>query len=142
MAGGDVEHAVQFVEERVDALLLVLNAHALDGQLDDVDGGERQVASPDRGLHTIAVLEHARAASHRGYLVQIALGVIGMPGLVLVVGRVQVDKVGEEAPRRHLARQLIQVVVRVVGQIAHTAFLLPNLDGEDGRRAVAHALKG
>ncbi len=59
-----------------------------------------------------------------------------------VVGGVEVDKVGEETAGRHLAGQLVQVVVGVGGQVTDAAFLLPNLDGEDCRGAIAHALVG
>ncbi len=142
LACGDVEHTVQLLEECIDAFLLVLDAHALDGQFDDIDSGERQVAAANRGLHAIAILKHASAAAHGGNLVQVALGVVGMPGIVLVIGRVKVDKIGEESPSGHLASQLVQVVVGIIGQVTHTTFLLPNLDGENGGRAIAHALIG
>ena len=36
----DVEHSVKFLEELVDALLLVLDFHALNGQTHDVDSRE------------------------------------------------------------------------------------------------------
>ena len=61
---------------------------------------------------------------------------------MLVEGGIKVQEVGEESPCRHLARQTVQVVVAVIWQIAHAPFLLPNLYGEDGSLAVAHALVG
>ena len=44
---GNLQCPVELVEEFVDPLLLVLYVHALDGELHDVDGSERKVASSD-----------------------------------------------------------------------------------------------
>ena len=73
---------------------------------------------------------------------EIALGVVGTPVAVLVKGGVEVQEVGEEAARRHLAGQLVEVEVAVFGQVVHATFLLPYLYGEDGRLATADALVG
>ena len=53
---------------------------------------------------------------------------------------IEVEEIGEEPSRRYLAGKFIQVAVGVIGQIAHTPFLFPNLNGEDGCGAVAHTL--
>ena len=47
LTGSDFQHIVELGKEAIDALLLVLDTHALDGQLDDIDGRERQVAAAD-----------------------------------------------------------------------------------------------
>ena len=142
LTGCDVEHGIQFGEEAGDALFLVGNVHALDGQTDDVDGGERKVAPAYRCLGTEAVLKDTRAAAHGRHFVQVALRVVGLPVLALVERGVQVQEVGEEAPGGHLAGQAVEVVIAVVGQVADAAFLFPDLNGEDGRFAVAHSLVG
>ena len=142
LACGDVEHIVKAAEEGVDALLLVADAHALDGYAHDVHRGEAQIAAADGCLFAVTVLEDACAAAHRGQLVLVALGVVGTPFLVLIEGGVEVYEVGEEAACRHLACKLVEVVVAVLRQIAHAAFFLPYLYGENGRGAVAYALVG
>ena len=140
LAGGYLEHTVELAEKAGDSLLAVLDAHALDGDAHDIDGGETEVAATDGSLLAVAVFKHAGAAAHRGHLVEIALRVVGRPLLVLIEGGVEIDKVGEEAAGGHLAGQLVEVVVGVVGQVAHAALFLPYLYGEDGCGAVAHAL--
>ena len=137
-----LKHVVELGKEHIDALLLVLLLSALDGELHDVDGGKREVAAPDTGLRSEAVLEHTRSATHRGHLVDIALGIVGAPLAVLVVRCVEIQEVGEEPARRHLTGQLVEVEVTVLGQIVHTALLLPYLNGENSRLAIAHALVG
>ena len=57
----------------------------------------------------------------------------------LVEGRVEVEEIREETACRYFASQPIKVVVPVFGQITYAALLLPDLDGEDGRLAIAHA---
>ena len=140
MLGRHFEHVVELCKELSDALLLVFDAHALDGELHDIDSGEAEVTAPHRRLRPEAVLEHTGAAAHRGHLMQIALRVIGTPFRVLVKRGVEIQEVGEEPACRHLAGQLVEVKVAVFGQIVHAALLLPDLDGEDGGLAVAHAL--
>ena len=139
---GDLQQVVELGKEGVDALLFVLYAHALDGQFDDVDGTEAQVAASDARLRAEAVLEHTCTAAHRSALPLESLRVVGLPVLVLVEGRIQVDEVGEETSCRHLACILVQVIVPVGGQIADAALLLPYLYGEDGCFAIAHTLVG
>ena len=139
LSGSDFQHVVQLGEKAVDALLLVLNVHALDGQTHNVDGRERQVAATDGGLFAKSVLKHAGAASHRGHLMLVALGIVGAPLLVVVVGGVQIDEIGEETPCSHLAGELIEVIVGVTGLVAHAGLLFPDLNGENGRGTVAHA---
>ncbi len=58
---------------------------------------------------------------------------------MLVEGGVEVHEVGEEPSGGYFAGQLKKVVVGVLGQIAHAAFLLPYLDREYGCGSVAHA---
>ena len=142
LACGDVEHGVELGEEAGNAFLGLGDVHALDGQTDDVDGGERQVSSSDRRLRTETVLEDAGAASHGGYFVQVSLRVVGLPFLALVEGGIQVEEVGEEATGCYLAGQLVEVVVAIVRQIADAPFLFPDLDGEDGSFAIAHTAVG
>ena len=69
----------------------------------------------------------------------IPLRVVCLPGVVLVEGGVEVEEVREEAAGAYLAGELVEVVVRVLGQIADSAFLLPDLDREDSCRAVSYA---
>ena len=139
LSGSDFQHVIQLGEKAVDALLLVLNVHALDGQTHNVDGRERQVAATDGGLFAKSVLKHAGAASHRGHLMLVAFGIVGAPLLVVVVGGVQIDEIGEETPCRYLAGELIEVIVGVTGLVAHAGLLFPDLNGENGRGTVAHA---
>ena len=129
---GDFQHIVQLGKETVDAFLLVLDVHALDGKTHDIDGREREVATSDRRFLTEAVVEHASAASHCCQFILIALGVVGTPQFMMVIGGIKIDKIREETACRHLASQLVQVIVGVLGLVAHTRLLFPNLDGEDG----------
>ena len=133
---------VELGEELLDAHLLVLLVHTFDGKSHDVDRRERQVAATDRGLRAEAVLEHTCATAHRGHLVFVAQRIVSPPLGTLVIRGVEVQEVREETTCRHLASQLIEVVVAVFGQVVHATFLLPDLDGEDSRLAVAHALVG
>ncbi len=59
---------------------------------------------------------------------------------MLVERCVEIYKVRKEATRRHLAGKSVEVVVRILGQIAHSALLLPYLYREYGRGTVAHTL--
>ncbi len=139
LLGGNIQGPVQLLEEGLDAALFVfLLLHGLDGQFHDVDGGEAQVAAADGGLGTELITIYARTAAHRGHFVDIALRIVRIPGIVLVEGSVQVQEVGEEPAGAHLAGEFVQVIVAVFGQVADAAFLLPDLDGEDGGGSVAH----
>ena len=142
LLGCDIQQVVELGKEHVDALLLVLDAHAFDGELHDVDGREAQVASCDAGLLAPAVFEYAGAASHGCYLPLVALRVVSSPLLVLVECGIQVQEVREETACCHLACKLVEVVVSVLRQIVDASLLLPNLDREDGCLAVAHAVVG
>ena len=71
---------------------------------------------------------------------QIPLRVVSPPLVTLVERGVEVQEVGEEPACRHLACQLVEVVVGVAGQIVHATFLLPYLYWEDGSLTVAHSL--
>ena len=143
LAGGDFQRPVELLEELLDAeVLVLLLLHGLDAQLHDVDRGEGQVAAADGGLGTELVAVHAGAAAHRGHFVLEAAGIIRFPGVVLVVGGVQVQEVREEPAGAHLAGEAVQVVVAVAREVAHAPLLLPDLDREDGGGAVAHALVG
>ena len=139
---GHLQHVVELGKEGGNAVLLILDVHALDGQSHDVDGAERKVAAADAGLGPEPVLEDACAASHGGTFPLVALGVVGLPVVVLVVGGIQIDEVGEEAACGHLTCELVEVIVAVGGQVAHASFLLPYLDGEDGCFAIAYAFVG
>ena len=136
----NLQHVVQLGKEGIDSLLLVLDVHAFDGHLYDVDGAEAQVAASDAGLGSEAILKHTGTASHGGAFPLEALGVIGLPVLVLVVRSIEVDEIGEEAAGCHLAGILVEVIVSVGGQVAHSAFLLPYLYGEDGCLSVSYSL--
>ena len=142
LLGCDVEDIVELGKEHVDALLFVFDAHALDGELHDVDGREAQVTAGDAGLLAPAVFEHAGTAAHGCNLPLVALRIISTPLLVLVEGGVEVQEVREETAGCYLARQLVEVVVSVLRQIVYASLLLPYLDREDGCFAIAYALIG
>ena len=142
LLGSDIQQVVELGKEHVDALLLVLDAHALDGELHDVDGREAQVATCDAGLLAPAVLEYAGTATHGSNLPLVALRVVSSPLLVLVECSIQVQEVREETAGCHLACKLVEVVVSVLRQIVYASLLLPYLDREDGCLAVAHAVVG
>ena len=142
LLGGDGEHVVELCHESIDTLLLVLYAHALDGHAHDVDGREGKVATSDGSLGSETVLEDTRTASHGSTLPLVALRVVDVPLLILVVRSIEVDEVGEEPACRNLAGILVEVIVAVLGQVAHPTLLLPDLDGEDGRLSATHTLVG
>ena len=139
---GELKQVVQFGEESCYALLLVLDVHALYGELYDIDCREADVATTNACTGTEAVLEDTGAAAHGGNLVDVALGIVGAPVGILVVGSVEVQEVGEETTGRDLACELIEVVVGVCGQVAHAALLLPYLNGEDSCHARAYTFVG
>lgn len=142
LMGRHIEHFVELLKELVHALLLVLNTHTLDGELHDIDSGETEVATAYARLRSESVLEDTGAASHRGDLPTRTVGIVSTPVLILVEGGIEVEEIGEEAARRHLASELVEVIIRILRQIVDASLLLPNLDGEDGRLAIAHALIG
>lgn len=142
LACGHFEHTIQLGKEPGDALFFVFDVHALNAQTDDVDGRERDVAASDGGLRSETVFEYTGTASHGSNFMLVAFRVIGFPVLALVEGGVQVQEVREETPCRHLAGQLVEVVVAVFRQVAHTPFLFPYLDGEDGGFSVSYPLIG
>ena len=59
---------------------------------------------------------------------------------MLVEWGVKVHEVREETTCRHLTCELVEVVVTVLRKVAHTSLLLPDLDREDGSRAVSDTL--
>ena len=140
LSGGELEQVIEFGEEGLDALLGLPNMHTFDGEAHDVDGGEGEVAAGNGSFGAEAILEHAGAAAHGGYFVEVALWVIGAPLFVLIESSVKVEEVGEEAACGNLAGELVEVVVGVTLFEIDTAFLLPDLDGENGRSAVADPL--
>ena len=142
LLGCHLEHVVELGEEHVDTLLLVLLTHALDGELYDVDGRKRQVTTADAGPRSETVFEHAGTTTHRGHLVLVAFGIVGLPVAVLIIGGIEVQEVGEEPASSHLTSQLVEVEVTVLGQIVHATLLLPDLNGEDGRLATTHTFVG
>ena len=77
LASGDFQHVIKFGKESVDALLLVLDVHAFNGQPHNIDRRERQVAAADGGLFAKTVLKHTCAASHCRHFVLVALRVVG-----------------------------------------------------------------
>ena len=86
-------------------------------------------------LMEVDVAHHAGAAAHGGHLG------LGMAGLVVleVEGRVQEDVVREQALGADLHAQLEQVVVGVALVVVDPLLDLEDVDGEDGRFAVAQA---
>ena len=142
LTGSDLEHFVEFLEETGHALLGIDDAHTLDSDTHDIDGREADIAASYRGLFTETVFKHSCAATHSGYLIFIAFGIVGAPFLMLVEGGVEVDEVGEETAGGHLAGELIEIIVGVFRQIAHSALFLPDLYREDRRGAVAYSLVG
>ena len=142
LLGSHLQHVVEFCKELVDALLLVFLVHTLNSQLHNIYRREREVASSNGGAGTETVLKYAGTAAHRGHLVNIALRIVSTPIGVLVVSGVEIQEIGKESASRHLTCQLIQVEVTVLRQIVYATFLLPYLDGEDSRLAIADALVG
>ena len=155
LLGSHLEHVVELGKEQCDALLFHIIAqhftfhfstfhfqHALDGELHDVDGGKRQVTTPDTRPWTETVLEHTCTTAHRSHLVEVALRIIGFPVTILIKGGVEIQEVREESASSHLTGQLIEVEVTILGQIVHATLLLPYLDGEDGCLTTTHALVG
>ncbi len=143
LSGRYVKSPVELLEELLDAFVLVLLlVHGFDGELHDIDGGEAEVTAADGGLGAELVVVNTGTAAHGCNLVDVALRVVGLPGVVLVVGGIQVQEVGEETAGRNLAGELVEVVVGVFGKVAHAPLLLPDLDGEDCGGAVADALIG
>ena len=136
----NLQQTVQFGKEGIDTVLLILDAHTFNGQTNDVDGREAEVTTTDTCLGSKAVLEHTGTATHGGALPLVTLRIILAPVLVLVVGGIQVDEVGEEPASRYLAGKFVEVVVLVGRQVAQSLLLLPNLNGEDGRLAVSYTL--
>ena len=86
----DVEHGIQLGKETCDALLLVCYVHALYGDTDNIDCGERDVSPSDRSLWAEAVFEYTCTASHSSYLVFVAPWVVGFPVFTLVESGVQI----------------------------------------------------
>ena len=142
LLGCDLQHVIELREEHVDTLLLIGLTHALDGELDDVDGRKREITTSDRGLRTEAVLIHTCTTAHRSHLMDVALRIVSTPVSILVERGVEVQEVREEPSGSHLASQLVEVEVTVFRQIVHTALLLPDLDGEDGCLTTTDALIG
>ena len=130
---------VEFREEGVEAFFRVLDCAAFESEAHDVDGRKRQVSATDRRLFAVAVFEHACATAHCSHFVKVAVGVVGLPLLVLVECCVEVDKVGEESAGGYLAGKFIEVVVAVFRQIVDAAFFLPYLYGEYCCSAIANA---
>ena len=142
LLGSDLEHLIELGHEHVDALLLIFLLTTLQRQLHDIDGGEREITTPDAGTGTKTVLEDTCATAHRGYLMHETLRIVGTPVRILIERGVEVQEIGEETTRRDLTGQLIEVEVAVFRQIVHAPFLLPDLDGEDGSLAIAHTFVG
>ena len=136
---GDVQRARKLLEKPRDALVLVRDLAAFEREAHEVDRRERKVPAADGRLFAEAVFEDARAAAHRRRLVDVALRIVRAPFFVLIERRVEIEEVREEAVRGDFARERVQVVVAVGGQVADAALLLPDLNREDRGRAVADA---
>ena len=136
----DVEHGIQLGKETCDALLLVCYVHALYGDTDNIDCGERDVSPSDRSLWAEAVFEYTCTASHSSYLVFVAPWVVGFPVFTLVESGVQIQEVWEEATCGYFAGQLVEIVITVFRQVTHAAFLFPYLNGEYSCLAVSYSL--
>ena len=136
---GDLKRPVELLEEFVDPVFLALDTHTFYGELHDIDGSERKVSTTDGRLRSETVLEHAGAAAHCSHLPLVSLRIVCLPELVMVERCVQVHEVREETSCGYLAGKLVKIVVAVFRKVAHSAFLLPDLDREDGCRAVSHA---
>ena len=131
MVDAQVDHAVEPFEELLDIVV------GFDGQARQVDGGEAQIAASvgDLFFRVVDVGHHARAAAHVGDLCfRAALLVV-----FEVEGRVLEGEVGKQALRRAAHGQLEQVVVRLAGVVVDALLDAEDLDGEDGRLAVAQA---
>ena len=133
---------VELGEEHIDTLLLILFLTTLERQFHDVNGRERQVTTTDTGLRSETVLKHTGTATHCSHLMDISFRIVSTPLTVLIIRSIQVQEVGEETTRRHLTSQLIEVEVTILRQVVHATLLLPDLNGEDGGLAIAHALIG
>ena len=138
---GNLEQLVKFSKEGIDTKFLVFNLHTLDSQTHDVDCREREVTTRDGCLLTKTVLKHTGTATHRSHLILITLWIVSTPLLVVVVCCVKIHEVREESSCRHLAGKAVEVVVAILGQVAHTSLLLPDLDWEDSSRAATNTLK-
>ena len=121
---------VELCKESIDTLLLTGYFHALDGQLDDVDCRKTQVTTSHTRLRTEAVLKHARTTSHRSHLPQITFRVVGFPIAVLIERGIEIKEVREESTGRHLASQLIKIIVPIFTKIVYAPLFLPNLNRE------------
>ena len=142
MTGCQFQHLIQFGEEEGDPICFILHLPTFDGQTHNVDGREGEVATANGGLLAKTVFEDTCTTTHGGHFVPITLGIVCTPILMLVEGRIQVQEVGEEPTGGHLASQLIEVVIAVGRQIADSTLLLPDLDREDGRLAIAYSSIG
>ena len=112
--GCHFEHIIEFGKEHINALLLVLLIHTLNGKLHNVDGGEGKVTTSDGSLGSEAILEHTCTTTHRGHLVYIALRVVSAPLAILIIRSIEVQEVGEETAGRHLTGQLVEVEVTIL----------------------------
>ena len=138
LACGHFEHTIQLGKEPGDALFLSsMFMHSMPRRTmlmveKEMLPRPMEVFGPKR------FSEYTGTASHGSNFMLVAFRVIGFPVLALVEGGVQVQEVREETPCRHLAGQLVEVVVAVFRQVAHTPFLFPYLDGEDGGFSVSY----
>ena len=135
-------HLVETEHEDLDTLLNRRLRHSLDSESNNIDSGKREVTTTNGSLRAEAVLEHTSAATHCSYLIVVTLWIIWSPLLMVVERSIEVEEVREETAGRHLACQLVEVVVRVARQVVDTTLLLPDLDREDSSSMVAHALVG
>ena len=133
-------HLVQTEHEDLNSLFERRFRHSLDSESHDIDGCKREVTSANGSLRAKAILEDTCAASHCSYLVVVTFRIVWSPLLMMIERSIEVEEVREETTCRHLAGQLIEVVVRVTWQVVDTTLLFPDLDWEDSCSMVAHTL--
>ena len=121
--GCHFKYVVKFGEEHADALLLVFLAHALDGELYYVYGGERKVSASDGSLRTKAVLKDTCTASHCCHFVQVSLWIISFPFVSLVERCVKIQEIRKETACSHLAGKCVEVEVAISRQVVDATFL-------------------
>ena len=111
-----------------------------DAEAGQVDGRKAQVTAPvdDFTARIVHVGHNARAAAHVGDFR------LGMAGLVVgqVERRVDEGKVREQALGGHAAGKLEQIIVGLAFPEVDAFLHLEDMDGEDGRLAVAEARFG
>ena len=138
LTGSDLQNVIEFLEEGVDALLLILDSHTLYAETHNVDCGETEIAAADGCFFPVTVFENAGAATHRRDFPFVTLGVVGTPVFMYIISGVEVYEIREETAGGDFAGLMVKIVVGISLLIVYAPFLLPDLYGEDGGGAVAH----